>query len=117
MNEVREWVPELPFTENERTSGFLDIALFEPHDPASEDVFLGIVEVKNVVNIGSEFNSDAGRIRFVRTYSKPLCGIVVGIYVDDAEGVVQRMMGDLKSWLLVASVVWFYWGHPPPPAR
>lgn len=97
MKDVREWIPTLPFlpVENERRTGFLDIALFEPHDPVSESDLRGIVEVKAIVTVGSDFNDDASRIRFIGKELQPLCGIVVGIYINDTERLVQRMIKDL----------------------
>jgi hypothetical protein len=99
MNKLLEWKilqsEIMASSEDERTTGFLDIVLFDPFGPIKEGDFRAIVELKSVISRGSEFNYDAKRIRFIGRHARPLCGIVAGIYIDDPSKMTQRLLKDL----------------------
>jgi hypothetical protein len=121
MDKVLEWVRDpqvliVPALADARTTGFLDLALFEPHDPVDQSDFRGIVELKTMVNTGSEFNADANRIRYIGSHCRSgLCGIVAGIYAGDAARLVQQMKRSLS--LSDSDIRWQQSSGPCPISR
>jgi hypothetical protein len=55
---------DIPLTlQGLRTTGFLDIALFEPANVMEQSDFRGIMEIKSGITKGTECDKDADRIR------------------------------------------------------